>query len=66
MHMSSYQNERSGIRGVFAVLGAVQVAVIAAITMLTVALPQVQRDLHTSSAGLALVSAIYSVSFGGL
>lgn len=50
----------------FSVLGAVQVTVIAAITMLTVALPQVQRDLHTSSAGLALVSAIYSVSFGGL
>lgn len=66
MPMPSYQNERSGIRGLFTVLGAVQVTVIAAITMLTVALPQVQRDLHTSSAGLALVSAIYSVSFGGL
>lgn len=66
MHIPSYQNDRSAPRAAYLLLGTVQVTVIAAITMLTVALPQIQHDLHASSTGLVLVSATCSVSFGGL
>ncbi|WP_146247462.1 MFS transporter [Micromonospora arborensis] len=50
----------------FAALAAVQVALIASITMLTVALPQLQRQWALSSPALVVVSTSYSVAFGAL
>jgi MFS family permease len=47
-------------------LGAVQVTLIAAITVITVALPAIGRDLHLDESGLVLVSSAYGVSFGSL
>jgi MFS family permease len=49
----------------FALLGCVQVTLIAAITVLTVALPAVQTELRTDSAGLVFASSAYGVAFGG-
>ena len=43
-----------------------QVTLIATITVITVALPAVQRDLHVDEAGLVLVSSAYGLAFGGL
>ena len=53
-------------RAPFALLGTVQVTLIAAITVITVALPAIGRDLHLNGSGLVLVSASYGVSFGSL
>jgi len=39
---------------------------IAAITVITVALPAIGRDLHLGESGLVLVSSGYGMSFGGL
>jgi MFS family permease len=50
----------------FALLGAVQVTLIATITVIAVALPAVQRDLRLDGSGLILVATAYGVSFGGL
>ncbi len=50
----------------FALLGAVQLALILAITVIVVPLPAVQRDLGLSGAELALVSTAYGLSFSGL
>ncbi|MFC5719638.1 MFS transporter [Streptomyces gamaensis] len=50
----------------FALLGAVQVVLILAITMLSPALPAIQHDLALSGARLTLVSAAYGLSFSGL
>src|SRR5581483_128545 len=50
----------------FVVLGAVQVTLIAAITVITVALPAIARDLRLNESGLVLVSSGYGISFGGL
>ncbi len=50
----------------FALLGAVQVTLIATITLITVALPAIQADLHLDHSGLVLVSSAYGVSFGAL
>ncbi|MEU9126336.1 MFS transporter [Streptomyces sp. NPDC048506] len=50
----------------FVLLGAVQITVIAAITMITVALPVVQRDLRLDGSALTLIASAYSLSFGGL
>ncbi len=47
----------------FVVRGAVQVTLIAAIT---VALPAIARDLRLNESGLVLVSSGYGISFGGL
>lgn len=47
-------------------LGAVQVTLIATITVITVALPAIQRDLRVDDAGLVLVSSAYGLAFGGL
>ena len=47
-------------------LGAVQVTLIAAITVITVALPAIARDMRVTESGLVLVSAGYGISFGGL
>lgn len=50
----------------FVLLGAVQVTLIAAITVITVALPAIGRDMHLNQSGLVLVSSGYGISFGGL
>ncbi|MGW0251601.1 MFS transporter [Nocardia goodfellowii] len=50
----------------FAALAAVQLVMIASITMLTVALPQLQRDWGSSSAELVVLATSYSVTFGAL
>jgi MFS family permease len=50
----------------FLLLGAVQVTLIATITVITVALPAVQRELHVDDAGMVLVSSAYGLAFGGL
>jgi MFS family permease len=47
-------------------LGTVQVTLIATITIITVALPAIQRDLRTDGPELVLVSSGYGMSFGGL
>src|SRR2546430_687921 len=52
-------------RVAFALLGCVQVTLIAAITLLTVALPAVRADLRTGQAGLVFASSAYGVAFGG-
>ena len=53
-------------KAAFALLGAVQVTLIAAITVVTVALPVIARDLGLGERGLVLVSSGYGISFGGL
>lgn len=58
-------NRQTG-RGAFAVLGAAQVTLVAAITVITVALPVIARDMRLGQSGLVLVSSGYGISFGGL
>jgi len=41
----------------FALLGTVQITLIATITVITVALPAIQRDLRVDDAGMVLVSS---------
>lgn len=50
----------------FAVLAATQVTLIATITVVTVALPDIRREFHVDSAALVLLGSAYGVSFGGL
>jgi MFS family permease len=50
----------------FLVLGTGQVVLILAITMLSVALPAIQRYLHLNQTQLVLASASYGLSFSGL
>ncbi|GAA4629174.1 MFS transporter [Actinoallomurus vinaceus] len=50
----------------FALLGAVQVTLIATITVITVALPAIRRDLRMDDAGMVLVMSAYGLAFGGL
>ncbi|WP_239646986.1 MFS transporter [Nocardiopsis salina] len=50
----------------FTVLGIVQITLIAAMTVIAVALPAIQRDLGLSASSLALVTNAYAVSFCGL
>ncbi|WP_334662852.1 MFS transporter [Streptomyces cyaneofuscatus] len=50
----------------FVLLAAVQVVLVLAITMLSVALPTVRTELGLSVAQLTLISAAYGLSFGGL
>jgi MFS family permease len=57
---------RSNGLAAFAVLAAVQFFLIAAITVLSVALPAIQRDLGLTSGELAMASASYGLSFSGL
>ncbi|MFE0643190.1 MFS transporter [Streptomyces sp. NPDC058877] len=56
--------ERPGVA--FAVLGAVQITLIATITVITVALPAIQRDLGLTDTDLVFATSAYSLSFGGL
>lgn len=53
-------------RVAFALLGAMQVVLIATITLITLALPTIQRELGLSEAQLALLSVAYGLSFSGL
>lgn len=61
---------RSGPAGrpgaAFALLAAVQVALILAITVITVPLPAIQRDFDLTRGELALLGAAYGLSFSGL
>ncbi|MTE18081.1 MFS transporter [Streptomyces sp. TRM43335] len=50
----------------FVLLGAVQVTLIATITVITVALPVIQRDLRLTDTDLVFATSAYSLSFGGL
>lgn len=50
----------------FVLLGAAQVTFIAAITVITVALPVIARDMRLDEPGLVLVSSSYGISFGSL
>jgi MFS family permease len=50
----------------FTLLGGTQVTLIAAITVITVGLPALQRELGLGDTDLIFVSAAYGVSFGGL
>lgn len=50
----------------FALLAAVQVVSIMAITLVVVALPAIQRDFGLGAGGLALVTSAYGVAFAGL
>ncbi|GAA0354248.1 MFS transporter [Actinoallomurus spadix] len=47
-------------------LGTVQLTLIAAITVITVALPAIRRDLRLDDGGAVLVSSAYGLAFGGL
>lgn len=58
--------DRWAARAAFTLLGAVQVTLVGAITVITVALPVIGRDLHLGESGLVLVSSGYGISFGGL
>jgi MFS family permease len=53
-------------RPAFALLAGMQVVLIAGITVIVVALPAVGREFGVGRAGLALVTAAYGLSFGGL
>ncbi|MCK9902999.1 MFS transporter [Frankia sp. Cpl3] len=50
----------------FVILGAVQIVLIATITVITVALPAIQHDLRLSDTDLVFATSAYSLSFGGL
>src|SRR5262249_61931812 len=60
--------ERTGgaDRAAFVLLGAVQVVLIATITLIVVALPTMSRDLGLRASDLALISSAYGLAFGGL
>jgi hypothetical protein len=63
------KRERDGRRATsaaFAVLAATQVTLIATITVVTVALPAIQRNLRLDATSMVLVSSGYGLSFGGL
>jgi MFS family permease len=50
----------------FTLLAAVQVSLIAAITLITVALPVIGSALRVGDSDLALITAAYGLAFGGL
>jgi MFS family permease len=64
--MPAIWNVRSNIKHAFGLLGATQVTLIAAITLIVVPLPAIQRQFGLAPADLALLSAAYGLSFGGL
>ncbi|GLY87185.1 MFS transporter [Actinoallomurus iriomotensis] len=53
-------------RAAFALLATIQVTLIASITVITVALPAIQRDLRAGPRDLVLAASAYGSSFGGL
>lgn len=50
----------------FFVLGSAQVALVAAITLLSVPLPSIQREFGLGQGDLALLTSAYGLTFGGL
>lgn len=64
--MPSLLTDRSNMFMPFAILGAAQVGLIAAITLIAVPLPAIQHEFGLSPSELALASAAYGLSFGGL
>jgi MFS family permease len=58
--------DRQAASAAFVLLGAAQITVVAAITVITVALPAIARDMRLDESGLVLVSSSYGISFGGL
>ncbi|MDR0345000.1 MAG: MFS transporter, partial [Nocardiopsaceae bacterium] len=65
-HNRTIDLDRRAASQAFVLLGTAQVTLIAAITVTTVALPVIARDLRLDESGLVLVSAAYGISFGGL
>ncbi|GAA3762198.1 MFS transporter [Salinactinospora qingdaonensis] len=53
-------------RGAFLLLGALQVTLIFTITLISVPLPQIGRELHLSTSELVLTSTAYGLAFSGL
>jgi MFS family permease len=53
-------------RAAHALLGGVQVTLIATITLITVALPAIQHSLRVAPPDLVPVASAYGLSFGGL
>ncbi|MFG1824958.1 MFS transporter [Microbispora bryophytorum] len=64
--MPSFLTDRSRNVAAFAVLGGAQVTLVAAITLLTVPLPAVQREFGLGQGDLALLTSAYGLTFGGL
>lgn len=64
--MPTNWNVRSRTGPAYGLLGTAQVSLIAAITLIVVPLPAIQREFGLSPAQLALLSAAYGLSFGGL
>lgn len=64
--MAKFLTVQSRIGSPFALLGTTQVGLIAAITLIVVPLPAIQREFGLAHAELALLSAAYGLSFGGL
>ncbi|MFD0657258.1 MFS transporter [Thermocatellispora tengchongensis] len=63
--MLEFKTDHSSSKA-FALLGAVQIALIGGITLIAVPLPAIQRDFGLTQAELALVSAAYGLPFAGL
>ncbi|MFB9840364.1 MFS transporter, partial [Actinoallomurus acaciae] len=53
-------------RAAFALLSAIQVTLIASITVMSVALPAIRRDLRADPRDLVIAASAYGLSFGGL
>jgi MFS family permease len=53
-------------RASLVLLGTIQVTLIASMTMITIALPAIQRDLGADPGDLVLAASAYGLSFGGL
>ncbi|NED99756.1 MFS transporter [Phytoactinopolyspora halotolerans] len=64
--MSQLLTVQSKISRQFVLLGTAQAGLIAAITLITVPLPAIQREFGVSAPDLALLTAAYGLSFGGL
>lgn len=64
--MPSFLTDRSRKAVAFAVLGGAQVTLVAAIALLTVPLPAIQRQFGLDQGELALLTSAYGLSFGGL
>ncbi len=64
--MPSFLTDRSRNVAAFAVLGGAQVTLVAAITLLTVPLPAIQREFGLGQGDLALLTSAYGLTFGGL
>ncbi|WP_432926690.1 MFS transporter [Microbispora sp. CA-135349] len=64
--MPSFLTDRSRNTAAFVVLGGAQVTLVAAITLLTVPLPAVQREFGLGQGDLALLTSAYGLTFGGL